>query len=261
MMQRHDRAKRDLWVSLHQYHFQHLVPPGLLDQVTALFGGADASAKAFAHKLARKLGWTTDFALRSVGEYKKFVFLGVVGDFNVTPSKVIDQVWHEHLLFTQAYPKFCDEVLGQYFHHNPELVADDSQTGVFQAQYHATLDLYRHEFNAEPPADIWNTPKFDKDAVKEAQSPVGSVRPIAPPVRDGSDAPLWTHFSDSHSDVSVFAGFGGGESGGGGASAFWTASTSSAEADSNSSDSSSSSSSESGDSGSSCSSGCGGGGD
>ena len=253
------KTKRDLWVSLHQYHFQHLVAPGLLGQVTALFGGADASAKAFANKLARKLGWTTDFALRSISEYKKFVFLGVVGDFNVTPSKVIDQVWHEHLLFTQAYPKFCDEVLGHYFHHNPELVADDSQTGVFQAQYHATLDLYRQEFNAEPPADIWNTPKFDKDALKKTQHPSRKRRADNSYGSSyGSDAPLWTHFSDSHSDGSGLAGFGGGESGGGGASAFWTESTSSAEADSNSSDSSSDSG---GDSGSSCSSGCGGGGD
>ena len=27
--------------------------------------------------------------------------------FGVTPSKVIDQVWHEHILFSRAYRDFC----------------------------------------------------------------------------------------------------------------------------------------------------------
>src|SRR5215212_8428244 len=111
------------------------------------FGGEDAATRAFAHKLGRKLGWTPPFARRAIDEYRKFLYLGVVADFGVTPSKVIDQVWHEHLLFTRAYAEFCRDVLARPFEHYPELVAMDKQTSTFETQYEATLDLYEDEFD------------------------------------------------------------------------------------------------------------------
>jgi len=146
--------KRDLWIRLESYTFDHLVPTHLWDHVRSVFGGTDASTRAFADKLSRKLGWDIRFALRAIAEYKRFVYLGMVSDFGVTPSKVIDQVWHEHILFSRAYRDFCDEVLGCEFDHHPELVPVAAETGVFSAQYHATLVLYRKEFNVEPPDDI-----------------------------------------------------------------------------------------------------------
>jgi hypothetical protein len=54
------------------------------------------------YKIARKLEWKHRFALRGIREYKKFIYLGAVSDFVVTPSKIIDQVWYEHLLLTKA---------------------------------------------------------------------------------------------------------------------------------------------------------------
>jgi hypothetical protein len=44
------------------------------------------------YKIARKLEWKHRFALRAIREYKKFICTGTVGDFVVTPSKIIDQV-------------------------------------------------------------------------------------------------------------------------------------------------------------------------
>jgi hypothetical protein len=46
--------KKDLWLRLKAYHFNHLVPPHLWIKVTAAFGGEGASTKAFADKIARK---------------------------------------------------------------------------------------------------------------------------------------------------------------------------------------------------------------
>ena len=83
--------KKTLWLRLKTYEFDHLVPPSLWQRVVEAFAGADAATKAFADKLARKLGWSTPFAFRAVAEYRKFVYLGMVSDFPVTPSKVIDQ--------------------------------------------------------------------------------------------------------------------------------------------------------------------------
>ncbi|MCE9600881.1 MAG: hypothetical protein K8S21_01535 [Gemmatimonadetes bacterium] len=222
--------KKELWLRLQRYHFDHLVPAQLTDHVRAAFGGADASTMAFASKVARKLGWTRPFALRAIHEYKKFVYLGVVSDSGVTPPKVIDQVWHEHLLFTRAYRDFCRDVLGRDFDHNPELVQSKSQTELFQVQYAATLVLYHTEFHREPPAEIWGTPKFKAGPVTNKPSPRkrssgddGSVSS-----EHGSSyesEPLHTFFFGSGGDSGGSSGAshfgGGGGFSGGGSSASW----------------------------------------
>ena len=37
----------------------------------------------------------------------------------LSPSPLVDLVWHEHILATKEYMKFCDEVFGAYLHHTP----------------------------------------------------------------------------------------------------------------------------------------------
>jgi uncharacterized membrane protein YgcG len=248
--------KRELWLRLHRYRFDDLVPAHLSDRVATMFGGMNASTHAFAGKVARKQGWTTPFALRAITEYKKFVYLGVVAEFRVTPPKVIDAVWHEHLLFTRPYRDFCRNVLGREFDHHPELLPERKQTDVFEAQYGATLALYRAEFNAAPPPDVWGTAKFGT---------LNGATPSSPPRREAAamstgsepwdDAPLYVFFEssvsgDAHSAGESAFGGGGGFSGGGGGSDWASDSTS---------DSGSGDGGDSGDGGGSgCSSSCGG---
>ncbi len=246
--------KKELWLRLKHYHFEHIVPPQLLDRLTAAFGRNDASTMAFAHKVSRKLDWTTDFAISAIDEYKKFLYLGIVSDFPVTPSRVIDQVWHEHLLFSRAYREFCRDVLGRDFDHNPELLPSDDQTGIFQAQYEATIALYTAEFRAKPPAQIWALPKFRPDEPAKSRKSVAQRDAVS--TSSGGDMPLYLYFEGSSdeghaTDMSEFGG-GGGFSGGGGESSWGGDSSSESGAESGSS-------SDSG--GSSCSSGCGGGGE
>lgn len=35
------------------------------------------------------------------------------------PSKVVDDLWHEFILDTRAYAKFCNHAFGKFFHHVP----------------------------------------------------------------------------------------------------------------------------------------------
>merc|ERR1719428_2028233 len=73
----------------------------------------------FAQRLARENRWKLAFAERAIQEYKKFVFLCISGAEPVTPSFVVDQVWHLHLTYTRNYwCKFC-QVLGRPLHHDP----------------------------------------------------------------------------------------------------------------------------------------------
>ena len=266
--------KRALWLRLKRYHFDNLVPAHLVDRVTAAFGGADASTHAFAAKLARKIGWTTAFALEAIDEYKKFVYLGVVADFSVTPPKVIDQVWHEHLLFSRAYREFCHDVLGKDFDHNPELVPTSEQTDVFNAQYKATLDLYATEFNVSPPYQFWRTPKFNLSTNPQPKQPLKKKKRESSSSSSIDDhTPLYLLFDDSYGDggpsyhhLPEFGGGGGFLGGGGGHS--WSDSTShDSHSDGGGHSSDSGSSHGGGDGGggscsggSGCSSSCGGGG-
>ena len=253
--------KRALWLRLKQYHFDNLVPPHLWDRVASAFGNTDASTRAFANKLARKLGWHPRFALRAIDEYRKFVYLGVVADFSVTPPKIIDQVWHEHLLFSRAYREFCRDVLQRDFDHSPELVPSDEQIAQYEAQYDATLELYHTEFNVTPPAAFWGTPKFAQDADRRS-----ALKKKEPALMDGAGGgsdgmPLYATFdgrgdAPSHHEMAEFGG-GGGFSGGGGGDD-WSSPTSQS---GNAGGDSSSDSGGSDGGGSSCSSGCGGGGD
>lgn len=243
-------SKKDLWIRIRDYHFDNLVPPHLVDHVAETFGGPNASTRAFASKVAKKTGWDLSFALRAVEEYKKFVFLGVTADFFVTPPKIIDRVWHEHLLFTRSYREFCRTVLRHDFDHHPELVPTGDQTAVFQAQYEATLERYEAEFNMAPPAVIWGTPKFKSRRVDKT----AKMKSKEVPAGDGGDSPLHTYFESDSSEGGFFSGFGGGGGfAGAGAERSWD--------DSSSHDSSDGGDAGAGDSGGSgCSSGCGGGG-
>jgi hypothetical protein len=241
--------KKDLWLRLTQYHFNHLVPAHLWDVVAAKFGGPNASTKAFADKLTRKQDWPKQFAMKAIWEYKKFVYLGVTSDFNVTPSKVIDQVWHEHLLFSSGYRKFCDEVIEYDFDHNPELVPVTSQTGVFQAQYYETIALYNQEFGSIPPEDIWGDTKFDENLGTLERQSKKKEKPYSS-IDVGTSGPLITMFPSMNSSDFVYSDggeFGGGDFGGAGASGSWSDPDSGGGSDSD------------GSSCSSCSSGCGGG--
>src|SRR5262245_27769309 len=187
-------TKKQLWLRLRNYDFEHIVPPHLADHVMAAFGGPDASTRAFADKLARKLRWNARFALGAIDEYRKFLYLGMIADFPVTPPKVIDQVWHEHLLFTRGYRQCCDKVLGRDFDHHPELVPLDEQTATFQAQYTATRDLYRTEFDREPPAAYWGVPKF-ADRPEPIATRNARRRDDAGAITGYHGAPLYQSFS------------------------------------------------------------------
>ena len=244
--------KKQLWLSLKRYHFDNLVPPHLWNRIQEAFGGVGASTQAFAGKLCRKLGWTHAYALQAIGEYKKFVYLAVVSDFNVTPSKIIDQVWHEHLLFNKAYREFCNEVIHYTLDHNPELVQTGDGLAIFNKQYLETLDLYKKEFGTDPPGHIWNVTKFNGNPtlVSEFESKKKKGTDNDPGNNSSGDyTPLFAFFPSSDQvgvtgDFPEFSGFEGGNTGGAGAEGGW---------DSGSTDSGSSSAS-------SCSSSCGGGG-
>lgn len=118
------------------------------------FGHPDA-ALPFAARLARDNGWSATKTARVVEEYRRFAFLAVTGEGQVTPSDAVDQAWHLHLTYTRDYWElFCPEVLGKPLHHGPTAGGPDEQHRFFR-QYADTLARYEAAFGTAPPSDIW----------------------------------------------------------------------------------------------------------
>ena len=113
---------------------------------------------SFVSRLERDNGWSRSFALRAIAEYRRFVFLAVTSGHRVSPSDVVDQVWHLHLQYTRSYwDDFCRCTLRRPLHHEPATGGRRMQ-GELLAAYAATLDSYARRFEDRPPPDIWPDP-------------------------------------------------------------------------------------------------------
>jgi hypothetical protein len=45
------------------------------------------------------------------------------------PDRVVDIVWHTHILFTEKYHADCEAIFGGYLHHRPTLADEDLSSG------------------------------------------------------------------------------------------------------------------------------------
>lgn len=114
-------------------------------------------------RLQREQGWTPAFTLLAVDEYRRFVHLAVTAPHPVTPSAVVDEVWHTHLMFTRDYWLRFTPLLPAPLHHEPGdgTPASDAH---FRSQYTRTLDLYHVTFGQVPPPEVWPDPRQVKAA-------------------------------------------------------------------------------------------------
>ncbi|PZR26747.1 MAG: hypothetical protein DI535_12950 [Citrobacter freundii] len=112
------------------------------------------SEYGFTTRLIHENLWTKDFAERSIQEYRKFMYLAAVSDSMVSPSPVIDTVWHQHLIFTQSYNSFC-RILGKFIQHVPS-THNKEEFSRFKQAKEITRSLYAENFGAYP-ADIWDS--------------------------------------------------------------------------------------------------------
>lgn len=87
-------------------------------------------------------------------EFKKFAGLFGLGYRGLAmTSPKVDDVWHQFILFTPQYARFCEEYLGNFLHHTPET----SHTGLGDGKSDGIRKFVRaySEVFGELP-EIWN---------------------------------------------------------------------------------------------------------
>ncbi len=107
---------------------------------------------SFSIRLAAENYWTKAFTEQAILEYKKFMYLAATSDKMVSPSGIVDEVWHQHLIFTKSYNDFC-EVLGKQIQHVPS-THNREEFQKFQQAKERTTQLYEETFGPQP-VNIW----------------------------------------------------------------------------------------------------------
>ena len=68
------------------------------------------------------IGWTIEQCEDAEIEYKRYLTLCRKfphPHYSIVPNKIMDTLWHYHILDTRAYCTDCNSVFGGYFHHFP----------------------------------------------------------------------------------------------------------------------------------------------
>lgn len=74
-----------------------------------------------AERVKRLQKWSKKQVLEACEQYRVFLFLvkKYGKQYQLAPSRDIDEIWHAHILHTQDYTEFCEKLFGFYLHHCP----------------------------------------------------------------------------------------------------------------------------------------------
>jgi len=91
-------------------------------------------------------------------EVIRFLNLIAFSEQVLSPSPFVDRAWHEFILCTRSYWRFCQETFGRMIHHSPGGSADTNDR-----QLDRTLELYRQHFGTPDPR-IWDREDRPEDS-------------------------------------------------------------------------------------------------
>lgn len=101
------------------------LPPGLFDRFDKVRPGLDLKSKQLVARGLRK------FFLAHLNSGRKYVSM---------PSQVVDDLWHEFILYTRHYDDFCRKAFGRFMHHTPAVALGSHQqnnSGLRRAWWYA----------------------------------------------------------------------------------------------------------------------------
>lgn len=94
-----------------------------------------------------------DLVFKALREYFK-LSLHSKNSLLAMPSQVVDVAWHEFILVTREYSKFCKEAFGKYLHHTPTEVMNSKQKAQKSIQRIWRLSCQREGINPLNPTAL-----------------------------------------------------------------------------------------------------------
>jgi len=110
------------------------------------------------------IGWTKDQVEDAEIEYKRYLHLTRHFPFpthSVVPNKIMDTMWHYHILDTKAYHRDCERVFGHYLHHFPYFgLRGEQDEKDLRNSFEKTKEYYLQSFGEDlarnREADCWH---------------------------------------------------------------------------------------------------------
>lgn len=138
--------------------------------------------------------WTMEFASRVEREYRRFLVMLAFFD-HVVPLRMVDLLWHAHILDTRKYARDCDVIFGKFMHHAPTYTeaarevlqyhlaqTASSYVGLFHEPYPRTIDVDEGE---RCRCDGCGTERNGGRAKAECNGGFATIAPRARPECDG----------------------------------------------------------------------------
>jgi hypothetical protein len=119
-----------------------------LAQAKRVIYSADLSAVTT--RLIEVEKWSKREAEMATQQYRNYLFLRrKYPEYQLPPSRDIDEVWHIHVLHTKQYREFCQVVFSNevhaYLDHHPQVATETDKLDI-KALFEQTQALYYQEF-------------------------------------------------------------------------------------------------------------------
>ncbi len=110
------------------------------------------------------INWNSEQADDAEIEYKRYLHLTRHFPYPlhaIVPNKIMDTMWHYHILDTKAYFMDCEKTFGKYLHHFPYFgLRGEEDAKNLEASFELTKKHYLATFNEEltrlDGADCWH---------------------------------------------------------------------------------------------------------
>ncbi|QUD87804.1 hypothetical protein [Phenylobacterium montanum] len=133
---------------------------------------------AISHLVAMRCGWSEARRARVEREYAGFLEAAARGGAG-RPSEEVDALWHEHILNSASYVRYCEANFGGYVHHQPHLSQVDG------TRLKARLDGRTPDFvrlaEVELAANCGAPDQPDDDPPPGRLANCGAQEPVPPP--------------------------------------------------------------------------------
>lgn len=85
-------------------------------------------------------------------EYRKFLALHLMyPEADIVPCKIVDEIWHQHILDTAAYRDDCEAIFGRFIDHFPYFgMRNEQDAQDLEDAYVSTLARYEEAFGPTP---------------------------------------------------------------------------------------------------------------